>query len=51
MIRIINVVDESKLFNYWTNFEGNKVTLKDMIISYPMHLDLHMNEINELLTR
>ena len=49
LIRIINVVDESKLANYWTNFEGEKTTLEMMIMGYLWHLNLHMNEINELI--
>jgi len=49
IIQVINSVDTSKLDNFWNDFEGNKVTLKDMIEGYPKHLHLHMDEIHELM--
>jgi predicted protein tyrosine phosphatase len=49
IIHLIEGVDKSKLNNYWTDFEGNKVTLEDMIKGYPWHLNLHMNDIKELI--
>ncbi len=49
LIHLIESVDKSKLNNYWTDFEGNKTTLVDMIKGYPWHLNLHMNDIKELI--
>lgn len=49
IIQVIHSVDITKLDNYWCNFEGSKVTLKDMIEGYLEHLDLHMREIHELI--
>jgi len=49
IIHLIEAVDKSKLNNYWTDFEGNKVTLREMIKGYPWHLNLHMNDIKELI--
>lgn len=49
MIHLIMSIDKSKLNNSWTDFEGNKVTLRDMIKSYPSHLNLHINDIKGLL--
>ena len=48
MMQVIGAVDLSKLDNYWYDFEGTKVTLREMIEGYPEHLDLHMGEIHEL---
>jgi len=48
IIQIIKSVDEEKLDNHWTDFEGRKVTLKDMIDGYLWHLHLHISEIHEL---
>lgn len=49
IIHIINTVNISTLANYWHDFEGAKVTLKDMIEGYLSHLHLHINEIHELI--
>lgn len=49
IIQIIKTVDQTKLNNYWNDFEGNKVTLSDMIEGYLFHLNLHINEIQELI--
>ncbi len=49
MIQVINSVDKSKLQNTWNNFEGNSVTLEQMINGYLGHMQLHFNEIQELI--
>jgi hypothetical protein len=51
MIQVIKSVDQSKLDNYWHDFEGTKVTLKQMIEDYLCHIDLHLNEIQELIDK
>jgi len=48
IIHIIKSVDTSKLDNYWNDFEGNKVTLEDMLRGYLSHFKLHMRDIHEL---
>ena len=48
IIHVIHSVDATKLDNYWCDFEGTKVTLKEMIEGYLDHLHLHMKEIHEL---
>lgn len=49
MVQVIKSVDQSKLDNYWHDFEGTKVTLQEMIEGYLWHIDLHLNEIQELI--
>lgn len=49
MIHLIKSIDKSKLNNSWIDFEGNKVTLEDMVKGYPSHLNLHVNDIKELI--
>ena len=49
MIHLIKAVDSSKLQSYWCDFEGTKVTLEEMIDGYLDHLNLHINEIHELI--
>lgn len=51
IIQIIENVDVSKLNNTWTDFEGNVVTLQEMLNGYLEHLKLHMSEIEELINR
>ena len=48
IIQIIHSVDKNKLGSYWYDFEGTKVTLKEMIEGYLDHLLLHIKEIHEL---
>jgi len=49
IIQVINQVDSSTLKNTWTDFEGTKVTLEEMITGYLGHLNLHIGEIQELM--
>lgn len=49
IIHLIKSIDSSKLNNSWTDFEGNKVTLRNMIEGYPWHLNLHINDIKDLI--
>jgi len=48
IIHVIHSVDVKKLNNYWCDFGGTKVTLKEMIEGYLDHLHLHIKEIHEL---
>jgi len=47
--QVIKSVDTSKLDNYWIDYEGCKVTLRDMITGYTSHLHLHLGQIHELI--
>lgn len=49
IIHIIKNIDKSKLSNKWTDFEGNVVTLENMIDGYLWHLQLHTKEIEEII--
>lgn len=51
MIQVVRSVDHTRLTNYWTDFEGTKVTLQEMIEGYLRHIDLHFNEIRELIDK
>ncbi|MCQ2144922.1 MAG: DinB family protein [Bacteroidales bacterium] len=48
---IIEAVDQSKLDNYWIDYQGNRCTLDQMIRGYVDHLKLHMGQIHELMAR
>lgn len=49
IIQVIKSVDQTKLDSYWCDFEGTKVTLKEMIEGYLDHLNLHIQEIHALI--
>lgn len=49
MIQVIKSVDHTKLENSWQNFEGITVTLRQMIDGYLEHIELYLNEIQELI--
>ena len=49
IIQVINSVDKNRLDNYWCDFTGAKVILREMIEGYLGHLHLHINEIHELI--
>ena len=51
MVQVIKSVDQSKLDNYWHDFEGTKVTLREMIEGYLWHINLHLSEIQELIDK
>lgn len=49
MIQVIKSVDHTKLDHSWQSFEHISVTLRQMIEGYSGHMDLHFNEIQELI--
>lgn len=51
IIQVIHSIDMTKLDIYWCDFEGTRVTLKEMIEGYLDHLHLHMKEIHALISR
>lgn len=46
---VIHSVDQSKLNNYWIDYEDCRVTLDAMIRGYINHLNLHFGQIHELI--
>ena len=48
MIHLMISADATQFDNYWVDFEGNKVTLGEMIVGYLRHLEMHLSEIHEL---
>jgi len=49
IIQVIRSVNPDTLSNYWTDSQGNRVTLQAMIEGYISHLYLHMDQIRELI--
>ncbi len=46
---IIKEVDESKLENRWKNSEGDKNTLRDLMVDYLRHLKDHLQHFEQTL--
>ena len=46
---VIKNINDSKLENEWIAGPDQKITLKTMVLDFPRHLKLHLNEINELI--
>lgn len=46
---VIKNINDSKLENEWISGPDQKITLKTMVLDFPRHLKLHLNEINELI--
>ena len=51
LAQVIRSVNPETLNNYWTDYEGAKVTLRQMIEGYTWHLNLHIGDIHELIDR
>ncbi len=47
---VIENIAPSALDHRWIAGPGCEVTLRDMVVDYPRHLELHLGEIEELLS-
>lgn len=48
---VIKNIDSSKLQNKWISALKDQYTLEEMIIDYPLHFKIHLNQIKELITK
>jgi hypothetical protein len=46
---VINNVNDEKLEYEWISGPENNITLRTMIVDFPKHLKLHLDEINDLI--
>ncbi len=51
IIHVINNVSLEKLDNEWISALNTRVTLKEMIIDYLRHFELHLKEMEELINK
>ena len=49
IVHVIQQVDEAKLQQVWISALGEEVSLQEMIMDYPRHFRLHLEEIDELI--
>jgi nitroimidazol reductase NimA-like FMN-containing flavoprotein (pyridoxamine 5'-phosphate oxidase superfamily) len=50
LIHLIKNIDREKLQNEWVTALDQKVSLYSMVMDYPRHFKLHLNEISELMS-
>ncbi len=48
---VIQNIHTEKLENEWISALNDKITLKEMILDYPRHFKLHLDEITELINQ
>jgi len=48
-LHVVKNVNTEKLSNQWIADENELVSLEEMLLDFPRHFHLHLNEINELL--
>ena len=46
---VINNVNDQKLENEWISGPEKNISLRTMIVDFPKHLKLHLDEINDLI--
>jgi len=46
---VIKNIDTAKLQNSWISALNDEYTLEEMIIDYPLHFKIHLNEIKDLV--
>jgi hypothetical protein len=51
IVHVIRNVDSSKLDNQWYYNEERLISLRDGIVGYLSHLELHLTEIDELINK
>lgn len=51
MIHVIKNIDHAKLDHCWHDYEGTRITLNEMIGGYLFHLNLHLDEIQNLINK
>lgn len=49
LCHVINNLNDDKLENEWISGPEKNITLRTMILDFPRHLKLHLNEINDLI--
>ena len=48
-VHVIQNVDKEKLNNVWLSALNQEISLEAMVIDFPRHFKLHLDEINELI--
>jgi hypothetical protein len=46
---LVKNIKDDKLNNEWISGPGKKITMESMVVDFPRHLKLHLDEINELI--
>ncbi len=49
IVHVIRNINTEKLDSVWISASNEKISLKAMVVDFPRHFKLHLNEINELI--
>lgn len=49
IVHVIRHINPEKLDNIWLSALNENISLRDMVLSFPKHLELHLREVEELL--
>lgn len=50
-LHVVKNVDSNKLSKEWFADENERITLEEMLLDFPRHFQLHLNEIQELIKK
>ena len=51
LVHVIGNINTEKLENKWISALDEKISLKAMVVDFPRHFKLHLDEINELINK
>jgi hypothetical protein len=51
IVHVIRNISSEKLANTWISGGNEEISLEDMVVDYPRHFRLHLDEINDLINR
>ncbi len=51
IVHVIQNINIKKLDNVWISGLNEKISLKAMVVDFPRHFKLHLNEIDELINK
>lgn len=51
IVHVIRNINPDKLKNVWISGHDEEVSLEAMVVDYPRHFKLHLNEIDELINQ
>jgi uncharacterized damage-inducible protein DinB len=51
IVHVIQNISSEKLKNTWISGVNEEISLEDMVVDYPQHFKLHLDEISELINK
>ncbi|UCH13773.1 MAG: DinB family protein [Bacteroidales bacterium] len=51
IVHVIQNINSEKTENKWMSGENEEISLEDMVVDFPRHFKLHLDEISELINK